>query len=141
MVEATTTTNADCVLRHVGPLRSAPSDIGGNMARSTQEVLQHHLDALAAQDIEAVVSDYADDASLIAPDVTVTGTVALHDFFTEILKAMPGIIDALTIDRTENVGEIAYIVWHAPGFAPLGTDTFLVRDGRIVTQTFAMQPA
>jgi hypothetical protein len=73
--------------------------------------------------------------------VTVTGTVALHDFFTEILKAMPGIIDALTIDRTENVGEIAYIVWHAPGFAPLGTDTFLVRDGRIVTQTFAMQPA
>ena len=111
------------------------------MARSTQEVLQHHLDALAAQDIEAVVSDYADEASLIAPDVTVTGTAALHDFFAEILKAMPGIIDALSIDRTEIVGEVAYIVWHAPGFAPLGTDTFLVRDGRIVTQTFAMQPA
>ena len=111
------------------------------MARSTQEVLQHHLDALAAQDVASVVSDYADDASLIAPDVTVTGTVALHDFFTGILKAMPGIIDALSIDRTEIVGEVAYIVWHAPGFASLGTDTFLVRDGRIVTQTFAMQPA
>ena len=87
------------------------------MARSTQEVLQHHLDALAAQDIEAVVSDYADDASLIAPDVTVTGTVALRDFFTDILKAMPGIIDVLSIDRTEIVGEVAYIVWHVPGFA------------------------
>ena len=111
------------------------------MARSTQDVLQHHLDALAAQDIEAVVSDYADDASLITPEATVTGTTALHDFFTEILKAMPGIIDALSIDRTEIVGEVAYIVWHAPGFASLGTDTFLVRDGRIVTQSFAMQPA
>ena len=98
------------------------------MARSTQVVLQHHLDALAAQDIEAVVSDYADDASLITPDVTATGTVALRDFFTEILKAMPGIIDALSIDRTEIVGEVAYIVWHVPGFAPLGTDTFLVRE-------------
>jgi ketosteroid isomerase-like protein len=108
------------------------------MARSTEEVLQHHLDALAAQDIEAVLSDYADDASLVGPDVTVTGSVALHDFFTEILKAMPGITDALSIDRTEIVGEVGYIVWHAPGYTPLGTDTFVVRDGRIVTQTFAM---
>jgi hypothetical protein len=82
-----------------------------------------------------------DDASLIAPDVTVTGTDALHDFFAEILKAMPGITDASSIDRTEIVGEVAYTVWHAPGFAPLGTDTFLVRDGRIVTQTFAIHSA
>ena len=111
------------------------------MARSTQDVLRHHLDALATQDIDAVVSDYAQNASLITPEATVTGPTALHDFFTEILKAMPGITDALSIDRTEIVGEVAYIVWHAPGFALLGTDTFLVRDGRIVTQPCAMHPA
>ena len=109
------------------------------MARSTQEVLQHHLESLAAQDIEAVVSDYADDASLISPEVTVTGAEALNEFFVGLLKAMPGIIDALSIDRTEIVGDVAYILWHAPGFAPLGTDTFVVRDGKIIAQTVALK--
>ena len=34
-------------------------------------------------------------------------------------------------------GEIAYIVWTAGDLAPLGTDTFVIRDGKIVVQTFA----
>ena len=37
-------------------------------------------------------------------------------------------------------GEIAYIVWSAESQryrVPLATDTYLIRDGKIVTQTFA----
>jgi hypothetical protein len=44
--------------------------------------------------------------------------------------------------RQEVHGEIAYIVWKAdtPSLdVPLGTDTFVVRDGKIVVQTFAGQ--
>ena len=39
-------------------------------------------------------------------------------------------------------GEVAYIAWSAEsaGFRmPLGTDTFVVRDGKIVAQTFTAQ--
>ena len=110
------------------------------MARSVLETLQHHLKALAAQDIEAIVSDYTDESVLITPDTTIRGTSELRDFFTAGLKAMPGFGDAVALSRQEIEGDIAYIVWTAPGFMTFGTDTFLVRDGKIAVQTFAGQP-
>ena len=47
----------------------------------------------------------------------------------------PGTYD-FTMDRTE----VAYIVWHSVNQGAdvkLGTDTFVIRDGKIVLQTFA----
>jgi hypothetical protein len=38
------------------------------MARSPQEVFQHHGEALTAEDLEGIVSDYSDDALFITPD-------------------------------------------------------------------------
>ena len=35
-------------------------------------------------------------------------------------------------------GGLAYITWSAGDSIPLGTDTFVVYGGRIVSQTFAM---
>jgi hypothetical protein len=35
-------------------------------------------------------------------------------------------------------GKIAYITWSAGADIPLGTDTFVVDNGKIVSQTFAM---
>jgi ketosteroid isomerase-like protein len=110
------------------------------VARTVLETLQHHLEALVAQDIDAIVSDYTDESVLITPDVTIRGTSELRDFFTDALKAMPGFVDAIALNRQEIEGDVAYIVWTAPGFMTLGTDTFLVRDGKIVVQTFAAQP-
>lgn len=41
---------------------------------------------------------------------------------------------------TESVvrNHVAYITWSVGNELPLGTDTFVVRDGKIVSQTFAM---
>ncbi len=39
--------------------------------------------------------------------------------------------------RQDVEGEIAFIVWSSEPAFPLGTDTFIIRDGRIVAQTFA----
>jgi len=36
---------------------------------------------------------------------------------------------------------MAFITWSVAGAIPLGTDTFVVEDGRIVSQTFAMHAA
>jgi hypothetical protein len=37
-------------------------------------------------------------------------------------------------------GEIAYLTWSAEPFVRLATDTLLVRDGKIVAQTFTPFP-
>ena len=50
---------------------------------------------------------------------------------------MPQFMAGFRILRQEVIGQIAYIVWESPKYSPLGTDTFLIRDGKILTQTFA----
>jgi len=35
-------------------------------------------------------------------------------------------------------GDVAYITWSAGPALPMGTDTFVVRQSRIASQTFAM---
>ena len=44
------------------------------------------------------------------------------------------------MDRVEIVGDVGYIVWHSVNEGAevtLGTDTFVLRDGKIAVQTFA----
>jgi hypothetical protein len=39
-------------------------------------------------------------------------------------------------------GEVAYIIWHAKCASAdivFGTDTFIIRDGKIAVQTFAVK--
>ena len=54
-----------------------------------------------------------------------------------LLDSPPELLAAMALIRQEIQGEIAYIVWKAEPFIPLATDTFLVRDDKIITQTFA----
>ncbi len=42
----------------------------------------------------------------------------------------------IEIDEKTICGEVAYIRWRAPN-AKLATDTIIVRNGKIVAQTFA----
>jgi ketosteroid isomerase-like protein len=109
---------------------------------STQDVLNHHLQSFAAGDAEELVKDYTDESVLLTPDGPVKGREALQaafaGFFDGIFK--PGTYD-FSMDKSEVIDDVAYIVWHATtsaGDVPLGTDTFIVRDGKIALQTFAM---
>lgn len=111
------------------------------MARTALEILEHHLKALATLDIDEIMSDYTDESVLLTPDGAIRGVGDVRDFFTNVVKSSPDLVAAISISRQEIVGDIAYIVWSAPGFLALGTDTFLVRDGKIAVQTFAAQPA
>ena len=36
--------------------------------RTPQEIFQHHVEALGAYDLDAIVEDYAEDAVFITPD-------------------------------------------------------------------------
>ena len=107
----------------------------------TQAVLDHHLAAFMAGDTDMVLEDYTDDSVVMTVDGTFRGREALRPVFASFFSTLfaPGTYD-LTMDYTEVVGDVAFISWQAKcGEADvrLGTDTFVVRDGKIVAQTFA----
>jgi len=109
---------------------------------TTDTVLDHHLEALVAGDLEAILADYDETSVVATPDATVRGLAALREFFGGVLADLlqPG----SRIEATTRVvdGDHAYVVWHGESEKyrfPFATDTFVVRGGKIVFQSFAGQ--
>ena len=110
-------------------------------ASSTQATLDHHLQAFA-EGVDAILQDFREDSVVITPDATYRGLAEIRGFLTAFVEALPaGIWDSFKVNRSEVAGEVAYLLWEAKPWFPLGTDTFVVRDGKIVYQTFAAYTA
>ncbi|MEO7640054.1 MAG: nuclear transport factor 2 family protein [Ramlibacter sp.] len=109
----------------------------------TETVVRRHLQAfIEQQGLDAILADYADDACFLNDDHSYCGKQEIRMFFSNFVAALPP--DAITQFKLHNLlvnGEVAYITWSAGRKLPLGTDTFVVRQGRIVSQTFAMYAA
>ena len=104
---------------------------------TTHAVLDHHLQSLGSGDVSAVIADYSEDSVLLTANGPIKGIKLLDGFFRGFLSTMPQFMAGFRMLRQEVIGEIAYIVWESPKYTPLGTDTFLIRNGKILTQTFA----
>ena len=103
---------------------------------STEAVLQNHLRA-AKVGVDAIMQDYTDRSVLVTHDSTYRGLVEIRRFFTTLFKELPeGFFDALKMNRQEIVGEVAYILWERKPIISQATDTFVVRNGKILVQTF-----
>ena len=105
--------------------------------RSTQEVLDHHIQAFG-EGIESILSDYDDNSCVISQQGTFRGLSEIRNFFVAFMEGMlEGMMDVFKVTTTVVDGEIAYITWEALPWFPLGTDTFVIRDGKIIYQTVA----
>ena len=106
----------------------------------TESVVRKHLTAfLQRKGVGAIVSDYGEGARLYTEHQVFIGRPEIHRFFAQFLDALPpGAIDRFELRSLRVDGTIAFITWRVEGDIPLGTDTFIVEDGRIVSQTFAM---
>jgi ketosteroid isomerase-like protein len=107
---------------------------------TTEDVLSHHATAITAGDVDEILADYADDSVVLIPGRIFRGRDEIRELMTEVVTDMlpPGSTLNMTCVVIE--GDYAYIVWDAESekFSfPMGTDTFVVRDGKIVFQTFA----
>lgn len=108
-------------------------------ARTPEQVVKHHLDAFTHHDLDAVLSDYAEDAIFIAPKQTVQGKAALRKMFASFFaygdaKTPAAVFEAkVTAD-----GDVGYEHWvmnpGKPGSME-GTDAFVVRHGKILFHT------
>jgi ketosteroid isomerase-like protein len=107
----------------------------------TEAVVTNHLGAFFKASIDGVVQDYAADSVLIVRDGPLRGMQDIRGFFREFIGTLPvGFLEAFKMHRQEFVGDVGYIVWEALPWVSLGTDTFVVRSGKIVMQTFACYP-
>jgi len=104
-------------------------------------ILDHQIAAFSAGSADEVLKDFADGAVLITPDEVSKGREAIHAAYSAMFAGLfqPGTY-RFTLDAAQVEGDIAYIAWRASCATvevPMGTDTFVVRDGKIVAQTFA----
>jgi len=107
---------------------------------STSDVLDRHLKSFAEHDVDGVVSDYSSDAVLFVPTGALKGPDAIRPVFEILISefAKPG--SSFTTQLRYVEGDHAYIIWTAEtadNSYEFATDTFVVRNGKIVAQSFA----
>jgi len=106
---------------------------------STKNVLDHHLKCFDEGDLKGILFDYAPEAVLFTPDGQLRGADAMRPLFQAMIAefAKPGA--AFSMKQQSVEGEYAYILWTAEtadNVYEVATDTFVVRDGKIVAQSF-----
>jgi len=106
----------------------------------TEAVLRRHLQAFLEQrGVDAILADCADDACLIAKrNRTAEGSRSATSSTRSSADFRPRPSASSPCGACAYRDDVAYITWSAGRELPLGIDTFVVRDGRIVLQTFAM---
>ena len=112
----------------------------------TAEVLERHLQSLNAGDLDAIIADYAPDVvaltpgGFFSPDGILRGRQAMRQAFATLLSDFQKPGASFTLKQTSIEGDYAYIVWSAEtpdNIYEAGSDTFVVRNGKIAAQTFA----
>ena len=107
---------------------------------STEAVVRNHLQAFLEQKgIAAILDDYDENARFYSETRIYQGKEEIRGFFTGFISSLPaGAIDRFSLRSLQVDGDIAYITWSVGADIPMGTDTFVVDRGKIVSQTFAM---
>ena len=106
----------------------------------TKEIVSHHLEAFKDNDLEEIMKDYTEESVFIAPDATYTGLEQIRTSYENVFKAFPKDSMTFTLEKTVVTQDVGYILWKAKTPAvtvSYGTDTFIIRDGKIIRQTFA----
>jgi ketosteroid isomerase-like protein len=113
-----------------------------DIAKQTEAVLDHHLEVFLAKDVDGIMKDYTEESVLMVSGVPepIKGLPAIRAAFSQFLSGFtPEMMSAMAVSQQVVSGDMAYILWSAGAAIPFGSDTFVVRDGKIVAQTAAVQ--
>ena len=106
------------------------------MARTPQEIFDHHVQALGAEDLDGIVSDYADDAIFVTPDGVLRGKDGVRQGFVKLIGDVPGA--QWELPTMIFADDVMLLEWKAESEnvrVEDGIDTFVFRDGLIRVQT------
>lgn len=111
------------------------------MTTSTEAVLERHLQA-AKDGVDGFMRDFAEESVVITQEATYRGLGEIRKFYTAFVDGLPnGFWEATKINRQEVVGEVAYILWEAKPWLLFATDTLVVRNDKILFQTYSAYTA
>ncbi|HVU13157.1 MAG TPA: nuclear transport factor 2 family protein [Phototrophicaceae bacterium] len=103
---------------------------------TTEAVFAHHLQALRDRDVEAIASDYADDAILMMEGAVVRGIEQIRAHFTNAVNGLPAeVLTNIQVDQLEIEGEFVFLLWSSGTSVPRAADTLCIRNGKIVMQS------
>ena len=109
---------------------------------ASKNIILHHLSSFRDNDLQAVISDYTNESVLITEGGTYMGPEEIEGFFTDLMVHFPKQDSDFELDKLVAKDGMVYIIWHAktPSLeVALGSDTFIVKDGKIFQQTFVGQ--
>jgi ketosteroid isomerase-like protein len=109
-------------------------------ASATEDVFGHHLSCFQRGDLSGLMEDYDSQAKFFTPNGILRGSTAIREFFSTLLEEFgkPGL--SFEKLREDIEGDTVYLVWKADtadNRYEFATDTFVLQNGKIVTQTFA----
>ncbi len=107
---------------------------------STKDVLDHHLKCFGEGDLNGILSDYTPGAILFTPEGALKGIDAIRSLFQTMIAEFGKPGAAFSMKQQFIEGDHAYILWTAEtadNVYEFATDTFVVREGKIVAQSFA----
>ena len=103
--------------------------------RAPEEVFTHHAQALGAEDLDAIMMDYADTATLISPSGVRRGKDVIRKFFADLLQAVPKAQWGVKTIYADNVLFLEWTADSAQASVSDGVDTFIFENGLITLQT------
>ncbi|MCH2249416.1 MAG: nuclear transport factor 2 family protein [Cognatishimia sp.] len=114
--------------------------VGAALA-DAEAVFDHHLKAFLDRNMEENLADYTEGSVVIIPNAVFRGLDEIEGFFGAIFEefAQEGTTFELTEKHVED--KIVYISWTAEtpsNTYTYATDTFLIEDGKILTQTIGL---
>jgi hypothetical protein len=107
----------------------------------TEEILNHHVSAFIDADVNEILKDFTEESEVFTPNGALKGLNAIASFFEEIFKIVP---KGSTLEMKQTIirDNIAYIVWGGESSfvnVPLGMDTFIIENDKIMYQTLVAQ--
>jgi ketosteroid isomerase-like protein len=107
---------------------------------TTEAAVVQHLRCFQNSDVDGIVASYSEDAVMQSPFGTSRGHDALRQTFIAIFAEFGKPGTTFEMKHQSYDGEVGFVVWSAEtqdNAYDLGVDTFVVRNGKIVAQTFA----
>ncbi|WP_306352863.1 YybH family protein [Flavobacterium sp. '19STA2R22 D10 B1'] len=106
----------------------------------TKKVFEHHMEAFSNGDVEETLKDYTDDSVIISKGINsrgyIKGLAEIRANFNSVYTTFfPPATTNMQVLTVTIIGEMAYVTWTS-STTDFTTDTFVVKNGKITSQTF-----
>lgn len=104
---------------------------------TTKEILMHHLTAFGNNNLDEIMMDYTDQSTVLTENGELKGLNLIRAFFKNLFEIIPtgSFFEMKQLTISEGV---AHIIWESKSDIaeiPFGTDTFFIKDQKIMVHT------